>query len=397
MASFNEIAKKINKAWKDEVIVSGNFVKEVERVSMGDLGADYALFGGIPEGNLTVFSGVEHSGKTLSAALAMAQYQRKYPNKVNVWVDAENTIPVQADFLSKMTGLDVYSETFFRYDCSGKAAEEIFSDILQLEEADNIGFICIDSAPALISKADLDGEFEKDNGQRASISKSLGKFIKQMLMWLPKKNNILLIINQVREDGKNFMGAVIYQESCGYSLRYYPSVRVRFGTRNYTLGDKTDLPASKGEGADGFRLKFSITKSRLGPTNRGGGFLTFRYDTGLDYMFDTLEVALKFGYIQRPNNMTYVLIDLPTGEVYKDADTGEDLKFVGKQKLIDYLNSHNEFKVNYFKMLTDSISSSKEKVNLLDKDSMDEILKQEASVNNQKYEVDDDDAKEDAE
>ena len=218
-----------------------------------------------------------------------------------------------------------------------------------------------------------------------------------MLMWLPKKNNILLIINQVREDGKNFMGAVIYQESCGYSLRYYPSVRVRFGTRNYTLGDKTDLPASKGEGADGFRLKFSITKSRLGPTNRGGGFLTFRYDTGLDYMFDTLEVALKFGYIQRPNNMTYVLIDLPTGEVYKDADTGEDLKFVGKQKLIDYLNSHNEFKVNYFKMLTDSISSSKEKVNLLDKDSMDEILKQEASVNNQKYEVDDDDAKEDAE
>ena len=52
MASLNEIAKKINKAWKDEVIVSGNFVKEVERVSMGDLGADYALFGGIPAGQV---------------------------------------------------------------------------------------------------------------------------------------------------------------------------------------------------------------------------------------------------------------------------------------------------------------------------------------------------------
>jgi len=390
VASFNEIAKKINKAWKDEVLVSGNFVKEVERIPLGDLGADYALFGGIPEGCLTVFSGVEHSGKTLSAALAMAQYQKKYPNKVNVWVDAENTIPVQADFLHRMTGLDVFSETFFRYDCSGKAAEEIFADIIQLEDADNIGFICLDSAPALISKADLDNEFEKDNGQRASVAKSLGKFIKQMLMLLPKKENVLLIINQVREDGKNYMGATIYKEPCGYALGYYPSMKVRFGTRNFTLDEKTDLAASKSEGADGFRLKFSVTKSRLGPTNRGGGFLTFRYDTGLDYMFDTLEVALKFGYIRRPNNQTYILINLSTGEVYKDEETGGELKFLGKQKLIDYLNSHPDFKMSYFNMLNENISASKEKVNLLDKDSMNEILKQEAEVSNQKYEPDTD-------
>lgn len=390
MASFEEIAKKINKAWKEDVLVSGNFVKEVSRVPLGDLGSDYALFGGIPEGHLTVFSGVEHSGKTLSAALAMAQYQKKHPDRINVWIDAENTIPVQADFLQRMTGLDVFSETFFRYDCSGKAAEEIFSDILQLEEADQIGCVCLDSAPALISKADLDNDFEKDNGQRASVAKPLGKFIKQMLMLLPKKNNILLIINQVREDGKNFMGATIYKEPCGYALGYYPSMKVRFGTRTFTLGDKTDLSASKAEGADGFRLKFSVTKSRLGPTNRGGGFLTFRYNTGLDYMFDTLEVALKFGYIQRPSSQSYVLVNLATGEVYRDAETGDELKFVGKQKLIDYLNSHTDFRAEYFNMLNENISASKEKINLLDKADMNEILKQEAEVSNQKFETDSD-------
>lgn len=380
MADVMSIAKKINKAWKEDTLVTGNFVKETERVSMGDLGFDYPVFGGLPEGALTVFSGVEHSGKTVAACLAMAKYQKKYPDKCCIYVDAENTLLTQADFLHRMTGLDINSESFLRYDCTGKAAEEIFRDLLLLEEADNIGMIVIDSAPALISKADLDNDFEKDNGQRASIAKSLGKFIKQMLMYLPKRNNILLIINQVRVDGVSFTGAKLYSEPCGYALGYYPSLKLRFGTRTYTLGDKVDIAGSKGEGTDGFRIKFSLTKNRLGPNNRGGGFLTFRLDSGLDYMFDMLEIALKFGYIQRPTVQSYVLVNLDTGEPYTDSETGEELKFVGKQKLMDYINDHEEFKQEYFEMLTRNVSSSTVKVDLLDAKSMNEIIEQEKAV-----------------
>ena len=385
MSSVLEIAKKINRAWKEETLVTGNFVKKVERLSIGDLGFDYPVYGGLPEGCLVTFSGVEHSGKTVAACLAIAQYQKKYPDKVCIYVDAENTLLTQGDFLCRMTGLRMDSETFLRYDCTGKAAEEIFADLIQLEEADNIGMIVIDSAPALISKSDLDNDFEKDNGQRASIAKSLGKFIKQMLMYLPKRNNILLIINQVRVTGTTIVGAKIYSEPCGYALAYYPSVKIRFGTRCYTLGDKVDISSSKGEGTDGFRLKFSITKSRLGPANRGGGFLTFRLDNGLDYMFDMLEVALKFGYIRRPSTQSYELINLDTGEIYSDEE-GNPLKFIGKAKLMEYINTHEDFKKEYFEMLTKHVSSADGNANLLDKDSLKEILEQEAAVTHEQLE-----------
>ena len=390
MASVLEIASKINKNWKENVLVDGNFTKEIKRLHIGSIAADYPLYGGLPYGQLIVFSGVEHSGKTTAAALCMAQYQKENPDGVCIWVDAENTLLTQGEFLQRMTGLNLNSDNFLRYDCSGKAAEEIFSDLIKLEEADNIGMIVVDSAPALISKADLDNDFEKDNGQRASIAKSLGKFIKQMLMYLPKRENILLIINQVRVDGITFQGAKIYSEPCGYALNYYPSMKVRFGTRTYTSGDKTDLAASKSEGADGFRLKFSITKNRLGPIDRGGGFLTFRLQGGLDRLYDMLEVALRYEFIKRPTLQSYVLINLDTGKPYTD-EYGNELRFVGKQKLIDYVNTNDDFRKEYFDMLDKHISESSIKLNLLDKNTMNEILIQEAFINKEDIEVETDD------
>lgn len=390
MASVLEIASKINKNWKENVLVDGNFTKEIKRLHIGSIAADYPLYGGLPYGQLIVFSGVEHSGKTTAAALCMAQYQKENTDRVCIWVDAENTLLTQGEFLQRMTGLNLNSDNFLRYDCSGKAAEEIFADLIKLEEADNIGMIVVDSAPALISKADLDNDFEKDNGQRASIAKSLGKFIKQMLMYLPKRENILLIINQVRVDGITFQGAKIYSEPCGYALNYYPSMKVRFGTRTYTSGDKTDLAASKSEGADGFRLKFSITKNRLGPIDRGGGFLTFRLQGGLDRLYDMLEVALRYEFIKRPTLQSYVLVNLDTGEPYTD-EYGNELRFVGKQKLIDYVNTNDDFRKKYFDMLDKHISESSIKLNLLDKNTMNEILIQEASINKEDIKVETDD------
>ncbi len=379
MASVLELSKKINKAYKQEILTDGSILPECAKISMGSIAADFAVNGGIPLGAVTVYAGLEGSGKTTAAVQTMAEYQKAFPDKTCIYVDAEQTLITQLDFFAKMTGLIVDDPSrFLRLDTTGLSAEEIFSTLIELQQADNIGLIVIDSAPVLVSQSDIDSDFTKDNGQRASIAKSLGKFLKQMIMYLPKRNNSLLIINQVRESGKTFTGATIYTEPCGYALRYYPSMKVRFGTRCFTLGDKTDIPSSKGDDADGFRLKFSITKNRLGPVNRGGGFLTYRYATGLDAVNDMLEIALKYGYIQRPTTQSYLLVNLDTGEIYTDAD-GNDLRFVGKQKLIDFLNTNIEFRSQYVDMLARNISSSGTK-SLLDEETMKEIFDQEASV-----------------
>ena len=126
MANVLEIAKQINKAWKNDVLTPGDVIPECERFSMGTMSADFALYGGLPEGKLVVYAGESGSCKSLLACLAMAQFQKKHPDKTCIYVDAEETLVGQIDWFVKMTGLDLDPNKFMRYDCSGKSAEEIF-------------------------------------------------------------------------------------------------------------------------------------------------------------------------------------------------------------------------------------------------------------------------------
>ena len=171
----------------------------------------------------------------------------------------------------------------------------------------------------------------------------------------------------------------MYSEPCGHSLDFYPSLKVRFGTRTFTLEEKTDIAASKVEGVDGFRLKFAITKNKAGSLARGGGFLTYRFDTGLDVLNDTIEVASKYGFISHPNNMTYILTNLDTNEPFVD-ENGNALKFVGRAKMIDYLKANKEFTDKYIEMLFKHIDGSSN-ISLLDEVSLKEITDEENAVN----------------
>lgn len=184
------------------------------------------------------------------------------------------------------------------------------------------------------------------------------------------------MINQVRIAGTLYNGAPIYKEPGGDAPKFYASVKVRFGTRTFTRDDKLDL--SDGEGADGFRLKFKITKNKTCACNRGGGFVTYRYETGADQIHDLLEVALTFGFIQRLNNVKYALVNLNTGEFLKDPETGEEL--VNKKAyLIDYLKSHTTFRDSYLEMLREHIAASNDR-SLLNKSEMQDIEAEDQAI-----------------
>lgn len=382
MASVLDIAKGINKAWKNETITSGDVLPECKRFSMGTLSADYALYGGLPEGKLIVYAGESGSCKSLLACLAMAQYQKEHPDRTCVYVDAEETLIGQIEWFSKMTGLIVNDPNkFVRYDCSGKSAEEIFDDIVTIQKADNIGMIIIDSAPMLLSQADIDNEIAKDNGQRASIAKSMGKFLKFMVPAIAKAGNPLLIINHTRVAGTTFTGAKIYTEPCGYALNFYPCIKVRFANRKFTKGDKLDLSASQTDAdTDGICATFSVTKNRLGALNRNGAKIIFRFETGLDTLTDLIEIITKYEIAKKLTSMTWQLVNPITGEVYYDKETGEELKFAGKQKMIDYIRDHDEFRVEYEKAVSDYINHSKRDISLIDEEDLAQILAMEKNI-----------------
>lgn len=344
------IAKKLNKEFSDDTLaIKADIKPTYDRLSTGAFGLDYPLFGGLVYGRITTFAGQNHSGKTTAACCALAAYQRANPDKICVYVDVEHSLDLK--FQARMNGVDF--EKLIYFNPKTLTGEQILDSILEFQSAENIGMIILDSIPALLPAQAMENDIEKDPGMRGTIAKPLHRFLIAMSNLVNQKNNILILINQVRIAGTTFTGAPIYKEPGGDAPNYYSSIKVRFGTRTFIKNGKVD--ASDGEGAEGFRLKFAITKNKCGPVSRGGGFISYNYSSGLMWMEDLLEIAYKFDFIRRINNVTYQLVDLETGEIYKD-ENGEEL--TGKRKeLENYILTNIDFQKEYLAMLNKHISA----------------------------------------
>lgn len=375
-----DVIKKFKKEYKDEnLFTTADITPEYERLSCGALGMDYPLYGGLPLGRICIYSGLQHSGKTTAACCELAAYQRKFPDRVCFYIDVEHSLDLK--FQARMNGIDLSKLQYVNP--NGLSGEQICDIVIELQKENDIGMIVIDSLPAMLPAIVMENDMTKDAGMRGTMAKKFYPFLAAMASMVNEKNNILILINQVRQTGTTFTGAPIYKEPGGSAPGYYSSVSVRFGNRKFTKGDDMDAcKTTNGEGADGFRLSFKIMKNKTSSCARGGGFITYRYDTGLDWINDLLEIALTFGYIKRINNVTYSLTDLDTGEVLKD-DEGNDL--IGKKNyLIEYIKTNIEFQTKYLEMLNKHISQSGDSYgSLLDERASKEIEEQEHAVEHQ--------------
>lgn len=377
MSSILELSKKLNKEFNSTNLLQiSNVIPQYKRLKSRAFGMLYPLFGGLPYGRICVYSGKQHSGKTTAAFNEIANYQRENPDKYCLFVDVEHSLDLQ--FQCAMNGVNQDKLIILDPEV-GMSGEEILSIILEMQlNADDIGMIVIDSIAALDTAQNLKSDFEKDNGKRGSIAAPLHKFCKEISASLSRKQNIIIFINQVRVKDTTFTGAPIYSEPGGDGPKFYSSVSVRFGTRVFMKGEDEISGENSGEGADGFRLKFTITKNKTANTSRGGGFITYRYETGIDWLHDLLDIALKFNFINRVNNVTYELMNLETGEIYQD-ENGNVLR--GKKAtLIDYIFTHKEFQDAYVNMLINYVSASNTQINILDDKAKLEIAKEEENV-----------------
>jgi RecA/RadA recombinase len=75
MASVFELSKKFNREFEDKTLaIKASVTPEYERLSTGAFGFDYPLYGGLVYGRIATFSGLQHSGKTGAACVALAAY-----------------------------------------------------------------------------------------------------------------------------------------------------------------------------------------------------------------------------------------------------------------------------------------------------------------------------------
>lgn len=372
--SIAEIAKQLNKEYENNnLIIRSDIIPAYKRLASGMMGMDYPLYGGLPYGRLMVYAGLEHSGKTTAACAELAAYQRENPDKTCIYVDVEHSLDL--NFQALMNGVDL--TRMYYLNPEHMSGDQILETILALQEADDVGMIVLDSIPAMRSQMEMENEFTKDMGMRGNMSKALHKFCPTMCDKLNTKGNIMIMINQVRVKGLTHTGAPIYGEPGGDAPRYYASVKVRFGTRAF-MKNGEEMKGNDGEGADGFRLKFKVTKNKTCACNRGGGFITYTYEKGADTVNDLIDVALQFGFISRVNNVTYALVNPMTGDVLIDEETGEVLQNK-KAYLINYLHTHDTFRDTYLAMIRTSIAASNDR-SLLDQQTSREIEAEEDAI-----------------
>lgn len=394
-------AKALNHAWGEELLMPGDVIPEVRKFSIGTLSADYALNGGLPLGVIITFAGPAGGCKTLVACAAMAEFQREFPDKTCVYVDVESTLFGQIKLFSHMTGLKLDGEHFLRLKCAGKPAEEICKAVIDLQASDNIGMIVFDSVKALVSQSDYENDFDKDNGMRASVAKTIGKFQRMMIGSLEEKQNTLIMINHSIVEPIPGTRAFKYSEPCGSSLNYFPSMKIRFLPRKFCCGTEIDLTEGKVQGEkgivpDGIVASFAITKSRFGGIDRSGGKLIFRYDTGIDKATDLVEIITKNNIAKNTKGNTWVLYDPMTGETFDD-ENGEPLTFVGKPKMMTYFKEHPEFVEEYSKVVSAYVNKEAKDISLLSDKDIAKIVKISSQLDNDISELSEGDMEKDVE
>lgn len=340
--SLRDTLKAISKKYGENVVKIGVSDLTVDGVlSLGSPSADFALYGGIPEGRITEFCGAEGSGKTTTAFICAGMYQKKElernpenPRAI-IFLDNEGTAdPVWA----KTLGYDMSEEASVPTICirpEAQSAEEIFDMALDLLKTGDVGLLIFDSIATLVPMQIADESMEKQ--QMGGIAKALTRFANTAIGLLRKYKATLIAINQVRENISGYGDPLITPG--GRAWKHACSSRLMFKRGAFFDEEGNELQKKNAQSPAGHIVEMYVLKTKTCKWDRKLAYYHLDYTRGVDILADTIDVANHFGYIQNPAQGSFVVIDPATGEVMLDS-SGKEIKIRGKKNLIDYFRSN---------------------------------------------------------
>lgn len=333
--AISKLVKELNKAAGKNVIAHGAELMHLPRFSTGSLILDAESGGGIPEGKITSLVGEESSGKSVVALKATAEYQKKYPNKDILWIDAEGSYTPD---WARALGVDVDAENF--YVMRPEYMEQAY-DAAMLATDENCGLVVIDSLASMSPKAEAEEEIEK---QFVGVAARLHRKLFRKFQSAVNDPNFdipttLLYINHLNEK----VGASSpvpgmpppLIEPGGRALRFFPSLKIQI-----KAGDKYPKSRNEGDEPKAQAMKFHITKNKTAPPFRRGHFWFF-FDTLDEYRvkgsYDRIEEIVRYGkkynVIQTRGKAYFDVVDPNTGEVES---------FHGSNALAEYLRTNEK-------------------------------------------------------
>ena len=340
--SVTEILKEVSKKYGADVISVG--VEDLTKygtLSLGSPGFDFCLYNSFPERRIAEFCGAEGSGKTTTAYLLAASYQRKElkrnpecPRKI-LFVDLE--CGADPEWALKM-GYDMNSSPVetIRFTGSDMPAEAIFDIIIGLIKSEEVGLVIIDSLNMLVPMQVFDESLEKK--EMGGIAKPLGDFARRVKGLLVKYNCTLVGINQLRENIGGYGNPLT--TSGGRGWKHACDVRMMFKKSSFFDEDGNELK-STAESPAGYVMEAAVLKTKVCKWDRKLGRIYINYDKGVDILQDTIDIAITFGLIDNSVQGTFKLIDPETGELICDTE-GNEIKIRGKKNVKPYLEEHKD-------------------------------------------------------
>ncbi|MBO6272851.1 hypothetical protein J6O48_08755 [bacterium] len=321
---LDEIVKNVNRQQKEEILTKGLNEFSYQRIPFTSPRMNYCTFGGLPIGKITEFYGEEHGGKTTSALDIVANYQQLPDARDVLYVDAENTLDVD---WAKKIGVNV--DNMYILQPKSQSAEEIFQIICDAVDTGEVGLWVLDSIGALMSQQELDKTMEDKT--YGGIAKALTLFGKKIEMLMQRHKCTGIGINQERQDMNSMYGGTTTPG--GKAWKHFCAVRMRFA-RGKFVDEKGNELTRSAENPVGNIVMMSMTKNKTCPPVRRTGFYTLNYETGIDYLKDLVDVAVKFGIIDK-HGAWFDIIDIETGEIIEG-------KIQGQANVYKYLDEHDE-------------------------------------------------------
>jgi recombination protein RecA len=285
-------------------------------VSTGSTSLDLAVSnrpnGGWPVGRIVELTGLEAAGKSLLAAHALANTQKK--NGIGVYIDTESAI--NSEFLSAI-GVDLKKMLYVPLE----TIEDIFESIESIIETvrkgnkDTVITIVVDSVAGASTKVEMAADFDKD-GYNTSKAILLSKAMRKITNLIAKEKILVIFTNQLRSKMNAMAFADPYTTAGGKAIAYHSSVRIRLAPNGQIKGKRNGK-----EDVLGIKTVAKVIKNRMGPPLRTAKFDIY-FDRGIDDETSLLEL-LKELQIADNTGAWYVLVDPSTGETL-------DLKFQAK-------------------------------------------------------------------
>lgn len=289
----------------------------VTHVPMVNVALSGSVDGGLTPG-LTVLAGPSKHFKSAFSLLMAAAYMKQYPDSVLLFYDSEFGTP-QGYF--KSFGIDMDRVIHTPITDIEQLKFDIMKQLNEIGRDDKVVMV-IDSVGNLASKKEVEDTMNEKSVADMSRAKSLKSLFRMVTPHLTLKDIPLVVVNHT------------YKE-----IGLYPKDIVGGGTGIYysadtiwILGRQQDKDA---DGINGYHFIINVEKSRY-VKEKSKIPITVSYEGGIKKWSGLLDLAIEGGYVAKPSNGWYQLVDRATGELVgtkmRAADI-EDNKDVWKELL----------------------------------------------------------------